>query len=64
LEPGIRYLAGFIILLHNHPAGDLEPSEEDLEFTKNLEKGAKLLGLELMDHILIGKGDFRSILTD
>lgn len=64
LEPGIRYLAGFIILLHNHPAGDLEPSAEDLEFTKNLEKGAKLLGLELMDHILVNKNDFRSILTD
>lgn len=64
LEPAIRYLSGFIVILHNHPAGNLDPSQEDLEFTKNLQEGAKILGLELLDHVLVTANDFKSILTD
>lgn len=51
------------ILVHNHPSGDSTPSLEDKEFTKRLQEGAKILGLQLLDHIIIGDGNFKSILT-
>jgi len=51
------------ILVHNHPSGDATPSINDKEFTEKLERGAKILGLQLLDHIVIGDGNFKSILT-
>jgi len=44
----------FIIVAHNHPSGSIEPSDEDLSLTKRLVDGGKLLGIELMDHVIIG----------
>lgn len=52
------------ILVHNHPSGDATPSMQDLELTKQIEQGAKLLGLQLLDHIIIGDGTFQSIFTN
>lgn len=52
------------ILVHNHPSGDATPSMQDLELTKKIEEGAKLLELELLDHIVIGDGVFQSIFTN
>lgn len=52
------------ILVHNHPSGDATPSMQDLELTKRIEEGAKLLGLQLLDHIVIGDGVFQSIFTN
>lgn len=49
------------ILVHNHPSGDASPSLADLELTKRVENGAKLLELNLLDHIVIGDGTFQSI---
>ena len=43
-----------IVALHNHPSGDPAPSREDVELTRTLEEGARLLGLTLADHIIIG----------
>lgn len=51
------------ILVHNHPSGDPTPSIDDKNFTKKLEEGAKILGLQLLDHIIIGDGNFKSIFT-
>lgn len=51
------------ILVHNHPSGDATPSMQDLELTKRIEEGAKLLELQLLDHIIIGDGVFQSIFT-
>jgi len=50
------------IICHNHPSGHLEPSEEDYNFNKKLNDGAKLLGLNFLDHIIIAnnKDDFYS----
>ncbi len=50
-----------IILAHNHPEGSCEPSEEDIEFTKNLQELALKLGFELLDHIIVGKKDYISL---
>lgn len=49
------------ILVHNHPSGDVTPSRQDLEFTKQIEQGANLLGLQLIDHIILGDNNFQSI---
>ena len=49
------------ILVHNHPSGDSTPSKEDLKVTKEIDQGAKILGLQMIDHIIIGDGKFQSI---
>ena len=59
-EPAVRYLAAQIIVAHNHPSGDPEPSEEDLTITKRLVEAGKILGIELTDHIIVVKDKFIS----
>ena len=49
-----------VIITHNHPSGDTEPSEEDINITKKLCEAGKLLNIELLDHIIIGKNNFSS----
>lgn len=49
-----------IICLHNHPSGNALPSEEDKRLTSNLVKTGKLLGIEIIDHIIIGDTNFYS----
>jgi DNA repair protein RadC len=46
-----------IIIFHNHPSGHVEPSEEDITITKRLKECGKLMGIELLDHIIIGSED-------
>lgn len=46
--------AAALIVLHNHPSGDPEPSREDLDITQRLKDGAQLLGLRLLDHVILG----------
>ena len=48
--------APFLILVHNHPSGDPDPSNEDVRFTRTLSELAFFMGLELSDHIIVGKG--------
>ena len=45
-----------IIVIHNHPSGDISPSESDIEITNKLIEGGKLLCIEIIDHIIIGDG--------
>ena len=59
-EPAVRNLAAQIIVVHNHPSGDPEPSEDDLEITKRLMESGKILGIELIDHLIITKERFFS----
>ena len=54
--------AASIILFHNHPSGDPDPSKEDVDFWKNTEDAGKLLGIKVMDHVIIGEsGGFASL---
>lgn len=50
---------GFIII-HNHPTGDSRPSDADNKFTKKIMDASKILGIDVIDHIIIGKGEFYS----
>jgi len=59
-EPTVRHLAAQVILAHNHPSGDPEPSEDDLEITKRLTESGKILGIEVVDHIIVVKNGFLS----
>jgi len=57
----IIHSAAAIILVHNHPSGDPEPSEEDIEFTRRIAEAGRLIGIELLDHIIIGDGRYVSM---
>lgn len=59
-EPAIRHLAAQIIVAHNHPSGETEPSEDDLVVTKRLVEAGKILGIEVVDHVVIAKSGFFS----
>lgn len=59
-EPAIKNLAAQVILTHNHPSGDLEPSEDDLEINKRLVEAGKILGIEVIDHIVVSKSGYFS----
>lgn len=52
-----------IILVHNHPSGETTPSPADILITKQLKKGAKLLGITVLDHLIITETDFYSFKT-
>ncbi|HDY73013.1 MAG TPA: JAB domain-containing protein [Candidatus Jorgensenbacteria bacterium] len=54
-EPALKYLAANITVAHNHPSGDPKPSEDDLEITKRLVKAGKMMGIELLDHVIVSK---------
>src|SRR5262245_27006300 len=56
LGPALREGAASVILVHNHPSGDPDPSREDLRLTRHLADAATLLDLKLHDHIIIGNG--------
>jgi len=47
--------AASIILAHNHPSGDPEPSEADLEITKRITEAGKIMGIDVLDHIIVAK---------
>lgn len=53
--------AAAIILVHNHPSGDPEPSAEDRALTVRLERAGELLGIRVVDHIVVGDGAYRSM---
>jgi DNA repair protein RadC len=50
-----------IILIHNHPSGNLEPSNEDILITKKLVEAGKILNIEVLDHIIVGGNSFTSL---
>jgi DNA repair protein RadC len=56
LRPAVRDNAPSVIVVHNHPSGDPTPSPEDVSITKELLAAGKLLGVELLDHLVIGSG--------
>jgi DNA repair protein RadC len=59
-KDAIVHSAASVVLAHNHPSGDPEPSEDDLTITKRLTEAGKILGVEVIDHIIVGKNGFFS----
>lgn len=57
----LKYKAGFVILIHNHPSGDPSPSSYDIEITRKLIEAGKLIDIPLVDHIIIGDMKYISL---
>lgn len=60
-KEALRYSSASLVCLHNHPSGQPEPSPEDIEVTKRLVSTGKMLGVELLDHVIIGDRKFYSM---
>jgi len=60
--PAIALAAASVVLAHNHPSGDPDPSPEDLEVTWQLVESGRLLGIPVRDHVVIGDGRYISLL--
>lgn len=60
----IRRSAAAVILLHNHPSGDPWPSPEDIQVTQRLLEAGRIIGIEVLDHIIIGDNKYISLKTE
>lgn len=59
-KSAIEYLASAIILVHNHPSGNLVPSQADLDLTKRVKEGGRLLDIPILDHLIFGDNGYYS----
>lgn len=62
LSPAVKNGAAAILLVHNHPSGDPEPSPDDVEMTKHVAHCAELIGIPLLDHVVVARQGARSVL--
>ncbi|MBM4402763.1 MAG: DNA repair protein RadC [Candidatus Cloacimonetes bacterium] len=63
-KDAIVHSAASVVLAHNHPSDDPDPSEDDLKITKKLVDSGKILGIEVLDHIIIAKNGFKSLANE
>jgi len=59
-EPALKCSAAQVVAAHNHPSGDPKPSEDDIEITKRLTEAGKLMGIDVMDHVIVSKNNYFS----
>lgn len=64
LAPAVKNGAAAMLLVHNHPSGDPQPSPDDVEMTKHIARCADLIGVPLLDHIVVARSGARSVLND
>lgn len=64
LAPAVKNAAAAILLVHNHPSGDPEPSPDDIEMTMHVAKCAELIGIPLLDHVVVARSGARSVLDE
>jgi DNA repair protein RadC len=60
-EPAIRQGAASLIVVHNHPSGETDPSEDDLAITRRLSEAGEILGVPLLDHVIVGGNGYTSL---
>lgn len=63
-KPAIQYSAAAIIIAHNHPSGNIQPTESDVQATKTIAEAGRILGIDLLDHIIIGKNKYISLIEE
>ncbi len=61
LKPAIMKSAAAIILVHNHPTGVPTPSQEDIAITRRFVKAGEIVGIDVLDHVIIGNGQYQSL---
>jgi DNA repair protein RadC len=59
-SPAVKESAAAVILVHNHPTGDPAPSTEDIAITRRLREAGDIMGIKVLDHIIVGDGEFLS----
>lgn len=59
-EPAVRNTAAQIIIAHNHPSGDTNPSTEDIHISQRLVEAGKIMGIEVIDHVIVAKNSYFS----
>lgn len=64
LAVALKAIASSIIVIHNHPSGNLNPSNADKEITRKLKEACKVVELELLDHLIITKKDYFSFANE
>jgi DNA repair protein RadC len=60
-KPAVLHNAAAIICFHNHPSGDPEPSKDDIKITKRLVEAGEIMGIEILDHIIVGDDRYVSL---
>ena len=60
-KPAILSNAASIIIFHNHPSGNVEPSQSDLEITKRIAEASHIININLLDHIIVGDESYLSM---
>jgi DNA repair protein RadC len=60
-EPALRHRAASLVVVHNHPSGETDPSEDDLLITRRLAETGEILGIGLLDHVIVAPGRFTSL---
>ncbi len=63
-RPAIANSAAAVVLVHNHPSGDVTPSQEDLNLTQRLVEAGRLLGIEVIDHLIVAENRFLSFRSE
>jgi DNA repair protein RadC len=61
MQPAVLHSALAFILVHNHPSGSLEPSRDDLEFTRSMARAGELMGINLYDHLIVSRRGYVSL---
>ena len=59
--PAIEHLAISIIIAHNHPSGNVKASEEDLELNRRIKRAGNIIGIEVIQHVIIGNDNYKII---
>jgi DNA repair protein RadC len=60
-EPAVRQGAASVVVVHNHPSGETDPSDDDLAITRRLVEAGDILGIALLDHVIVGMEGFTSL---
>ncbi len=60
-EPALRHGAASLVVVHNHPSGETDPSADDLAITRRLAEAGEILGIALLDHVIVGRDRFTSL---
>jgi DNA repair protein RadC len=64
LKSAVENLASAIVLAHNHPSGNIKPSDADIQLTRKVKEAANLFDIQLLDHIIVGEGAYYSFTDD
>lgn len=63
-KEAVKIGASGIVLVHNHPSGDVRPSQADIKLTESVRKAGELMECKLLDHLIIGNGDYYSFIDE